>query len=263
MKIRIKKDEQAERTRTKRLFLWMIISGLVCAAIAVSVFVYFFVPRDKDINTVTIPSFLTMSEKDIRSYDGISVKREWIYSSEVDEGKVISQKPYAGARRKVKAGRICEVTVFISLGEKTETVPQLCGVEEMSAAAALRSLGARVRRVAIYGDGEEGRVLYTSPRSGSKLKEGDTVTIFVSKSRAEEPITVPDLCGLELAEAYRRALELGLCISDGEVLFLNSVVTEQSIPQGARVKKGSYISFRTEEISDDDREWPPFNAENR
>ncbi len=261
MKTRTKKDEIAEKARTKRLFLWMIISGLVCAAIAVSVFVYFFVPRDKDVNTVTIPSFVMMSEKDIMPHDGILLKREWIYSDEIEEGRVISQKPYAGARRKVKTGSSYEVTVFISLGEKTENVPELCGVEEMSAAAALRSLGARVRRVAIYGDVEDGRVLYTSPRPGNKLREGDTVTIFVSKSRAEEPITVPDLCGLELAEAYRRALELGLCISDGEVLFLNSVVTEQSIPRGARVKKGSYISFRTEEISDNGREWPPSAAD--
>ncbi len=255
MNARKKTDE--EKKRTKRLFLWMIISGLICAALAVSVFVYFFVPHDRDMSTVIIPSLTRLDEGDIGVYNGVSISREWIYSSEVEKGKVISQTPYAGARRKIKDGGTYDVKIFISLGEKTEEVPQLCGVEEISAAAALRSIGACVRRVAIYGDGEDGEVLYTSPSHGTRIKEGDTVTIFVSKKSVEKPITVPDFCGLEIAEAYRRALELGLYISDGDVLFLNSTVTQQSLPEGAKVRHGSYISFISKETEETEREWPP------
>ncbi len=255
------RNEREEKIYTKKLFLWAVISGLVSAALGIGVLVYYFVPRDKDTYILTIPPYSA-----IESGNGtaeIKVKREWVYSSEIPRGEIISQEPYAGARRKLKRGDSIELTVLISLGEKTERVPELSGVGAASAAAALRGLRARVRSVAIYGEGEDGAVLYTSPPADSEIKAGDTVTIFVSRHRVEQPIKVPSFCGLELAEAYRYALSLGLYIADGDTIFLNATVKEQSIPEGAFVRQGSYISFRVEYREENERGWPPkaFGAE--
>jgi len=256
------RDEKEERRYTGRLFLWAVISALVCAALGVFVLVYYFVPRDNDTYILTVPSFVGRADGEIEGDSAIEIKREWIYSGDTPKGEVISQTPYAGARRKLRIGEKYAVTVFISLGEQLGRVPDLRGVGENSAAAALRGLRARVRSVAIYGDGEDGRVLYTVPQPDSEIRAGDTVTMFVSRRRVEEPITVPDFCGLELAEAYRLALALGLYITDEEVVFLNSVVYEQSIPEGAVVKRGSYISFKTVETDEGgEREWPPSISE--
>jgi beta-lactam-binding protein with PASTA domain len=239
-------DKNTERKRTKRLFLWMILTGLVCALLFCGVFLYFFVPRDNDTFIFTVPTFVGLNEQSIGTVSGAYIEREWIYSSGAERGVVISQTPYANARRKIKNGELCKVTIYVSLGEKTERLPDLSGVDELSAAAALRSMGARVRCVPIFGEDSDGCVLYTNPTVGQEIKEGDSVTVFVSRKRQSMPIKVPDFCGLELAEAYRRALSLGLCIADGDVLFLNARVVEQSIPAGARVRSGSYISFRVE-----------------
>lgn len=251
------RNEKEERRYTGKLFLWAVISALLCAVLGVLVLVYYFVPKDSDTYILTVPSYVGLSDGEIEDCSEINVKREWIYSSDAPKGEIISQTPNAGARRKLPHGEKYEVTVFISLGEQTEKVPDLCGVGENSAAAALRGLRARVRSVAIYGDGEDGRVLYTVPGPDSEIKAGDSVTMFVSRRRTDDPITVPDFCGLELAEAYRLALALGLYISDEEVVFLNSVVCEQSIPEGAVVRRGSYISFKSAYIDSGEREWPP------
>ena len=185
----------------KRLFLWVIITALICAILAVATLMYYFAPRDTDTYITTVPAFVGLLESEVNADGDIDIRREWIYSDSVQYGEVISQSPYAGARRKVREGGVCQVTVYISLGQRTEEIPDLCGVDQLSAAAALRSLGARIRSVAVYGDGEDGAVLSTSPSVGCRIKAGDTVTIFVSRKRVTAPVSVPSFIGMSLVDA--------------------------------------------------------------
>ncbi len=249
-------NEQLEKKKTKKLFFIMIITGSICAALGVGVLVYFFVPKDNDTYILTIPTLTGLDERQLGRYQGVSIEREWVYSSEIERGRVISQEPYAGAKRKVRPDGEYKVKIYVSLGEESGELPDLYGVELMSAAVAVRKLGASVRSVAVYDGGEDGKVVSLSPRAGTKIKAGDTVTLFVSRKRADKPVTVPNFVGLELAEAYRRALSIGLYIADEDVIFLNAAVSEQSVPEGAKVKRGSYISFRVAE-KESEREFPP------
>ncbi len=251
------KNAQAEKKEIRRLFLWVVIMALVCAVLAISVLLYYFAPRDYDTYIITVPSFVGMDEGRIGSHDGLEIRREWVWSDEVARGRVISQSPYANARRKLRDGKICDVTVYISLGERRETVPCLDGVDQISAAVALRSIGARVRSVAVYGEGEDGVVLGTSPKENSEIKSGETVTLFVSRRRVESPVTVPSFIGLDKSEAVKIALSYGLYIGYIEELGDGECVTAQSIPEGARVRHGSYISFKVGCESVDERTWPP------
>ncbi len=259
MKKHKKSTETNPKQSLKRLFLLTALSGMLCAVVAVSTFVFFFIPRDRNTYILTVPKLVGLDGGNIASYPDIEIMREWIYSSDAEKGTVISQTPYAGARKKLKSGEKYTVTVFISLGERTANIPDLRGVGEMSAAAALRSIGARVKIMPIYGDGADGAVLYSSPGAETEIKEGDTVTIFVSRHRTDEPVAVPDMCGMTLSEAYRYALSIGLLISEDDSNKLEGIVTAQSIAAGAKVKKGSYISFKTET---EEREWPPILSEN-
>lgn len=261
MKKRKKTDISAEIKQIKRLFLWAVVMALICAALAISVLFYYFVPRDRDTYILTVPAFVGLEQEDIGVCDGVEVTREWIYSDEVACGTVISQIPYAGARRKVHIGEVCPVTVYISLGEKTQRVPAIIGLDQLSAAAALRSIGVKVRSVAIYGDGEDGTVIDTSPRVDFEIKSGDTVTLFVSRRRVESPVNVPSFIGMEKSEAVRRALSLGLFIGYIEDFGKGSSVFAQSIPEGASVLRGSYISFKAGREGDvGERPWPPIAA---
>jgi hypothetical protein len=175
--------------------------------------------------------------------DRIEIEREWIFSRDAENGKVISQEPYAGARRKVTGGQTCHVTVFIGLGEKRDSIPELSGKDQLSAAAILRSMGARVRTVPVCGDGPDGQIIGTSPMQGTKIKTGDAVTLFISRKRVDAPICVPDFIGMERQDAVTLALSIGLYIGYIDEGEGGDIVTRQSIPEGARVLCGCYISF--------------------
>ena len=252
MKKHGKNNEYIEKKQIKKLFIWALIAAMACMLTGMSALAYLFVPRDGDAIIITVPSFVGVSEENIGLHSGLEIKREWVYSDDVQRGVVVSQEPYAYARRKQRAGEACEVTVYISLGERSEEIPDLSGVEYLSAAAALRSIGARVRSVSVYGDGDDGTVIGTSPSFGEKICDGQTVTVFVNRRRVDEPVSIPDFCGMDASDAVRLALSLGLFVSDGE---LDGEIVAQSIPARSKVKKGSYISFKTEAVRE--REWPP------
>ena len=249
---RVNKEEN-KNIGLKRLGIAALLSVIFCGLLGVGVLYYYFAPKSNGLIVFEVPRFVGLDESEIGIVEDVEIKREWIYSDEAVRGVVISQTPHASARRKIAKGEKCPVTIYISLGERTEKIPELRGIDSLSAAAALRSIGAKVRTVAIYGDGEDGTVIGTSPASNSEIHEGDTVTLYVSRQRVSEPVTVPNFCGKNFDEAVKLALSLGLFIGECEG---EGKVISQSIPEGARVLADSYIRFETDGIVRE-REWPP------
>lgn len=236
----------------KKLFILALLSLLVPILLGIGTLAFYFAPRDRGIEVIEIPSYIGMHEDDLRDRDGILIKREWVYSSDGERGRVISQTPSPNSKRKREIGESREVTVYIGLGEKVQKIPALKGVDELSAARALREIGARVRSVAIYGDKDDGRVIGTSPTVGQKIKNGDTVTLYVARKRMNDTVVVPNFVGMRVEDAASLALSMGLLLqsdsdADGEIIM-------QSIPSGSRVPSGSYISFK---VDGGLREWPP------
>ncbi len=258
MKPKRNKTEKEEKRITRRLFLAALASGLLCIGLLFGVLAYFFAPRNNDTYILTVPSYVGKNEGEIRSESDLEITREWIYSSTAPKGRIISQEPFGGARRKLRVGDKYEVKIYVSLGEQTERIPDLSGVGEASAVAALRTIRAKVRCVAIYDSGEDGVVLYTSPAANRKIKAGDTVTVFVARQRPIGSVRVPNFCGMPLAQATRIALASGLYITGNEYDDPQSIVNKQSIPADSMVKRGSYISFISDEALEESiREWPP------
>ncbi len=234
----------------KKYFFAAVISVMITVTLAVSVFVYFFVPKNDGRYTITIPDFVGKSLRGTDRIENIEVVTHWVNSEDVPEGIVISQEPYAAAKRKIREGDRYTVTLTVSLGERCETMPDVISLPYLSAAAALRSLGARVRTVAIYSQGEDGSVNDTEPKAGEALRKGDLVTLYVNRKRVEKSICVPDFCGMTLGEAMRDALSIGLYAASSEDFDGGETVTYQSIRKGSYVKKGSYILFGTGVITD-------------
>ena len=82
---------------------------------------------------------------------------------------------------------------------------------------------------------------------------GDVVTyplsqIIIYTSSREEAVSVPELVGLSLSEAIQKVINCGLNIkiSGNGVIAPDSddIVTEQSLPPGSEVKRGSVITLR-------------------
>ncbi|BCY06560.1 Stk1 family PASTA domain-containing Ser/Thr kinase [Actinoplanes sp. L3-i22] len=128
------------------------------------------------------------------------------YSPQVPKDSVVSQNP-AADERVVKGETL---TLILSLGPEVHPVPDVAGQEAAAAKAAIEELSLKYKEgKGAYSDTvPEGVVISTTPKVGTEMKPGDTVTVTLSKGRA--PITVPNLVGLNINEARGKLQALGL-----------------------------------------------------
>ena len=131
----------------------------------------------------TIPDVVGKTEEEAKKllaesgYDNVTYKKE---KSNEDEGKVLSISPEAGT--KVKGAT--PVTVVVA---EAYTVPNVVGMDEQSAIAAVQEAGYYVQIEYDYTEGApEGQVVSTSPEAEAKYPSESTVVIRVTKSRAHE-----------------------------------------------------------------------------
>ncbi|MDO5118073.1 MAG: PASTA domain-containing protein [Eggerthellaceae bacterium] len=131
----------------------------------------------------TIPDIVGKSEEEAKKllsesgYENVTIQK---VKSNDDEGKVLSVSPEAGT--KVKGATPVTVTVA-----EPYTVPNVVGMDEQSAIAAVQDAGYYVSIEYDYTEGApEGQVVSTSPEADSKYPSESTVTIRVTKSRAHE-----------------------------------------------------------------------------
>ena len=105
---------------------------------------------------------------------GFNVTSTYAFSEVRLAGEVISQNPAGGA----PIDKGSAVTLVISKGSEFSYIPNLFSIEQSKAVKALQDLGLRVT-VKIIGRKAVKKVTNMSPKVGSKVKRGSTVTITV------------------------------------------------------------------------------------
>jgi serine/threonine-protein kinase len=105
---------------------------------------------------------------------GFNVTSTYAFSETRLAGEVISQKPAGG----VSADKGSPVSLIISKGTEYTYIPNLYSIEESKAVSALQAIGLKVT-VKKIGKKSIKKVTNMSPKVGSKVKRGSTVTITV------------------------------------------------------------------------------------
>ena len=145
------------------------------------------------------------------------------YSDEVAEGMVISQDPEAEAS--VEEG--ASVDLVVSLGPEVEevTVPGVTGMEQAEAEEALEEAGLTLGDVdeEHSEDVAEGVVISQDPEAETSVEEGDSVDLVVSLGPEVEEVTVPDVTGMEQADAEEALEEAGLSVGDVDEEYSDEV----------------------------------------
>ena len=135
-------------------------------------------------NDVPVPNVVGKLEKDASSTlsaAGFKVSKTYKYDDSVDAGKVGSQSPRGG-----NAQEGSTVTIVISQGKKSSTVPPVQGQSKKDAQAALQKAGLKVAVKEEYSDSvKAGQVISQSVASGKIVPADTTVTITVSKGPEE------------------------------------------------------------------------------
>lgn len=163
-------------------------------------------------------------------------------SIDVEEGKIISQSPKMG----VKIKTYQKVEIVVSSGPKDVKVPDVLGTAQEEAESKITNLELTVKVKSEYRDDvKKGEVFKQEPSGGETIKQGQSVTIYVSKG--ENKVTMEDLSGLSLSEARSRIenlkLEVGEIEYEASSKYGKDVVISSSPSQHEEVKIGSSVDL--------------------
>ena len=165
------------------------------------------------------------------------------FSSTVAEGIVISQSPAAGTS--ATAGS--SVSFVVSKGPETLVVPDVVGLEQSAAEAALVAAGLTAGTVTeAFSDSVDlGDVISQNPAAGAEVETGSAVALVVSKG--PEPAVVPNVVGLEQSAAGEALVSAGFTLGVVTEAFSDTIVAGSVISQnpaaGAEADAGSAVAL--------------------
>lgn len=187
---------------------------------------------------------LSEAEKDLKEL-GLKVTEAGTEVSDTyEKGEIIDQDVSEGET--VKAGTTIKVTVSAGSEEenaKEVDVPDVTGKTSDAAMATLEDKNLTVsREFEFSNDVPAGQVIRQDPKSGSTVKEGTKVTIYVSQG--SESVKVPDVRGKSEADAKAALSEFAVTTTTEHSDTVESgKVISQSIDAGQYADKGAAITI--------------------
>ena len=164
-------------------------------------------------------------------------------SSDVPEGKIISQDPPYENGKKVEEGS--KVKIILSKGPETADLPSFTGLEIDSVRATAKEMGLKLEETQENSDKvEEGKVISQSIKAGTKVKSGDTIKIVVSSGVAKT--TVPQVTEMDEGTAKATLTNSKLKANvkyKSDLSKDNGKVLSQSIEQGKEVAIGTTVDI--------------------
>jgi serine/threonine-protein kinase len=148
----------------------------------------------------------------------------FVYSSDVERGKVVRQKPSSGSTLR----RGSAAAVFVSRGPEYIPVPDIAGKTRGTAIAALKKAGLKVSEERLNDEEvKAGDVISQKPAAGTVVEGGSTVAIKVSTGPVTR--TVPEVAGMPVDGAAfnlgKAGFQLGtLTLADNPLVRKGGVV---------------------------------------
>lgn len=173
---------------------------------------------------------------------GLTVAITQKFSSDVPAGRILETHPAPGTQ--VEPGGT--VTLVVSKGKDLVAVPKLTGLKRGDADKEAEKAGVTIGNVEDkYSDAPKGEVIHQSHKPGEKVERSEPVNITVSKG--EEPISVPNVKGLEFKSAYHKMLRLGFRVGTDEryhdTVPKGRVISQHPAP-GTPKHPGDFILLR-------------------
>jgi beta-lactam-binding protein with PASTA domain/tRNA A-37 threonylcarbamoyl transferase component Bud32 len=170
----------------------------------------------------------------------VSVSRE--ASESVPSGTATRTAPPAGTQ--IDKGTT--VTLFISSGPQSVTVPSVVGQSQDTASAELANVGLKVSITQQDSTTENpGTVLSQDPAAGSQAGRGSTVTITVA--RQPQQVTVPNTVGQGQSAALTALADAGLTPIVGPPEAVTNRAEDGKVlaqaPSGGKVKRGTRVTI--------------------
>ena len=235
------KNKTAEKEKSG--ILPILLGITIALVLAVVVLLAIFLPDlfSSTGGSIETPKFIGMKWEDVRNSEEYDInfnfeEPKWGYSAEYEQGYIYEQSIKPGDKVKPDTN----ITLYVSMGQKTTKVNDVHGMAE---ARAVNELKANKFKVVITTmaseDVEEGLVIRTEPQRGTPLSEGSTVTVFVSTGKPTEYVTVPNVIGEPLEQAKEK-------LTDNKLLV---VVEYVDISWNEKYQPKGYVLKQTPESS--------------
>ena len=195
---------------------------------------------------VSVPSVIGKTEEEAKTTLnslGLGYKATYQPSNTIPEGTVISQGTSSGT----KVAKNTTITLSISSGPESSSVPNVVGRDQVEASSLLESAGFKVSVKQSYSDSvEQGKVISQSPSGSTTVSPGSTVTITVSQGKETKMVTVPNIVGMNSTDAQNTLTSLGLNYSIVEKKDTNvekGKVISTSPSAGQQVEEGTSVKI--------------------
>jgi eukaryotic-like serine/threonine-protein kinase len=180
-----------EERPKRRVLPWLLVALLLAGAAFAGWYVYGQVQEQLEANEpvgVPLVEGLREGEAVQRLQDvELQPRVERAPNREVPRGIVFDQDPQEGTR--IQKGDT--VTITVSTGVPRVDVPRVVGDDFEEAIRRLDDAGLDFERVDVFSEAPVGQVVAQTPRAGTSVAEGSTVTLRVSQG--VETVAVPDV----------------------------------------------------------------------
>ena len=180
------------------------------------------------------------------------VEEEPQYSTEYEEGQIISQDPRFVDGRKIKENT--DVTVVVSLGTEKTTVPVLKGLTREEAETAAKDAKINLEILEETSKTvEAGIIISQEIEPETEVNAGDTVTVYISTGTGIKQVVVNSVLYREEAVAKQTLEDAGLIVVieyDEDTTRGNGVVLRQSIASGETVDEGTTITLTVNKLAE-------------
>ncbi len=222
---------------------WLLGLGLALALLAGGWLLYDKVQTQiKDSKPLVVKQYTGIVESRavalIRA-DGFEPRVRRLPSGDQSAGIVFEQSPVEGTGL-AKGGL---VTIKVSTGKKTVTVPLVVGKQLTEAVALLTTAGLTTTSVGVPSDKPSGTVTAQDPKSGTSLVEGASVRI--NYSTGPKQIAVPPVVGLDYSTALQQLQAAGFAVGRTDVDSEQPAgVVVSQVPSGSSTaSKGSTVNL--------------------
>lgn len=167
-----------------------------------------------------------------------NIKIEYTYNRIAEKNEIMNQYPEKYSKKVMTPSGI-DLTIYVNKGDDDVSLKDYSVVHLDDARLELEALGIKVNVTHEFHDTIlEGYVIRTEPKEGASLREGDNITLFVSKGQNVKPTSMPDVTGKSYEEAEKQLIEYGFSI--GERKYMPSekpegTVIDTSIPVGTEI----------------------------
>jgi eukaryotic-like serine/threonine-protein kinase len=223
----------------RRRALWWILGAV--GVIIVAVLAYLLLNGGSS-NTASVPSVVGQTQAQaVKAVKKAGLNPVVVKVPSSDKvGIVVSSNPQFGT----KVAPHSNVTLRVSAGPKKVTIPNVVGQSESQAQSTLQGLGLQViPKTAPNSTLPQGKVARTDPPSGTQVKQGSTVTLFVSGGGTEVPSVIGDPKATAESILSNAGFKFKVVTAAGPTGTTPGTVFQQQPSNGTTAASGSTVTI--------------------